>query len=205
MADDARVWRVYAKAARKHDKERLEQWNGTLDTLLIFAGLFSAVSTTFIIDSYKQMQIDYAKEAFLLQFATTSGTPYVAPSDRIDESARAINCLWISSLIASLSTALIAILAKQWLAFYPVSDRENLREWAQLRQYRFDALERWHVPVLIAVVPVLLHLSLMLFLAGLVVFLWDIDTGTMILAFVLSAATYGLYGFTTLSPVFWSS
>lgn len=141
----------------------------------------------------------------MLQFANMSGKPYAGPSDSVDESARAINCLWISSLIASLSTALIAILAKQWLAFYPVSDRENLREWAQLRQYRFDALQRWHVPVLIAVVPVLLHLSLMLFLAGLVVFLWDIDTGTMILAFVLSATTYGLYGFTTLSPVFWNS
>ncbi|KZV94616.1 hypothetical protein EXIGLDRAFT_611447, partial [Exidia glandulosa HHB12029] len=205
MDDKARVWRVYSKAARKHDREMLDQWNGTLDTLLIFAGLFSAVSTTFILDSYKQMQIDYSKETFLLQLANMSGTPYVPPSDRVEESARAINCLWISSLIASLSTALIAILAKQWLAFYPVSDRENLREWAQLRQYRFDALKQWHVPVLIAVVPVLLHLSLMLFLAGLVVFLWDIDTGTMILAVVLSAATYGLYGFTTLSPVFWSS
>ncbi|KZV98666.1 hypothetical protein EXIGLDRAFT_763336 [Exidia glandulosa HHB12029] len=58
MADDARVWRVYSKAARKHDKELLDQWNGTLDTLLIFAGLFSSVLTTFIIDSYKQTQID---------------------------------------------------------------------------------------------------------------------------------------------------
>lgn len=52
------------------------------------AGLFSAVSTTFIIDSYKQMQPDYAKEAFLLQFANMSGTRYVAPSDRVEESAR---------------------------------------------------------------------------------------------------------------------
>ena len=36
MDDDARVWRVYAKAAQKRDNERLAQWNNSLDTLLIF-------------------------------------------------------------------------------------------------------------------------------------------------------------------------
>lgn len=46
MADDARVWRVYSKAARKHDKEMLDQWNGTLDTLLIFVRAIVPITLT---------------------------------------------------------------------------------------------------------------------------------------------------------------
>ncbi|KZW01766.1 hypothetical protein EXIGLDRAFT_602572, partial [Exidia glandulosa HHB12029] len=139
------------------------------------AGLFSAISATFIIDSYKQMQPDYAKETFQILLANVSGTHYLQPSDKVGASARAVNCLWLASLIASLSTGLFALLAKQWIASYSVPGRENLREWAQLRQYRLDAFRRWGVPALIGLVPFLLHLSFMLFLAGLVVFLWDID------------------------------
>ncbi|KZW01777.1 hypothetical protein EXIGLDRAFT_744877 [Exidia glandulosa HHB12029] len=140
MDDDAPVWRVYARAAQKRDSERLTQWNSSLDTLLIFAGLFSAVSTTFIIESYKQMQPDYTELMFRALVANTSGKEFVQQPFHVTESSRAVNCLWISSLIISLSTALIAILAKQWIAAYPVPIRDNLREWAQLRQFRMDII-----------------------------------------------------------------
>lgn len=166
------------------------------------AGLFSAVSSAFIVESYKQMLPDFTELTYRALAANISGKPFVDEPFVVDETSRTVNCLWIASLVTSLSTALIAILAKQWLASYPVHARDNLREWAQLRQFRFDGLKLWRLPELIALIPVLLHVSLMLFLAGLVVFLWGIDSGTMALAFVLSFATYGTYVFATFSPVF---
>ena len=36
LDDDARIWSVYAKRAEEMDTEMLREWNGTLDTLLIF-------------------------------------------------------------------------------------------------------------------------------------------------------------------------
>lgn len=39
MTDNARVWKVYADEAVKFDQDRLTQWNGTLDVLLLFVRL----------------------------------------------------------------------------------------------------------------------------------------------------------------------
>ncbi|KZV83050.1 hypothetical protein EXIGLDRAFT_583946, partial [Exidia glandulosa HHB12029] len=54
-------WKIYAREAKNYDDDIIRAWNASLDTLLIFAGLFSAVSTAFIIESYKFMQPDYAQ------------------------------------------------------------------------------------------------------------------------------------------------
>ncbi|KZV82927.1 hypothetical protein EXIGLDRAFT_626369, partial [Exidia glandulosa HHB12029] len=59
MAPNARVWKVYRDEATAQDEAMLDGWNKTLDILLIFAGLFSAVATAFVIESYKFLQPDY--------------------------------------------------------------------------------------------------------------------------------------------------
>ncbi|KZV86771.1 hypothetical protein EXIGLDRAFT_598958, partial [Exidia glandulosa HHB12029] len=48
------------KEANAHDTALLDGWSSTLDILLIFAGLFSAVATTFVIESYELLQPDSA-------------------------------------------------------------------------------------------------------------------------------------------------
>ncbi|KZV82238.1 hypothetical protein EXIGLDRAFT_729988, partial [Exidia glandulosa HHB12029] len=56
MDDNARVWRVYKDEAIAYDRSMLDGWNKTLDILLIFAGLFSAVVTSFVVESYQFLQ-----------------------------------------------------------------------------------------------------------------------------------------------------
>ncbi|KZV79385.1 hypothetical protein EXIGLDRAFT_757013 [Exidia glandulosa HHB12029] len=63
MSENARVWTVYRDEAAIRDEAMLDGWNKTLDILLIFAGLFSAVATAFIVESYKLLQPDYTEYA----------------------------------------------------------------------------------------------------------------------------------------------
>ncbi|EJD47801.1 hypothetical protein AURDEDRAFT_62010, partial [Auricularia subglabra TFB-10046 SS5] len=133
MADSARIWKIYVDEASRYDGTMLKDWNSSIDTLLIFAGLFSAVSTAFIVEAYKLMQPDYTELTFQALLANSSH-PFVPAPFEVSGAARIVNCLWIASLIASLFTALVGILAKQWLSAY-TSDRMggSLRQWAQLR------------------------------------------------------------------------
>ncbi|GLB40923.1 hypothetical protein LshimejAT787_0901380 [Lyophyllum shimeji] len=53
MSEVARVWKIYTEEATKFDSSLAEGWNRGIDVLLVFTGLFSAVLTTFIIQSFQ--------------------------------------------------------------------------------------------------------------------------------------------------------
>ncbi|KAF9649502.1 hypothetical protein BDM02DRAFT_3186261 [Thelephora ganbajun] len=46
-------WETCSRAITDYDNHMARNWKEEIDTLLVFAGLFSAVTTAFIIDSYK--------------------------------------------------------------------------------------------------------------------------------------------------------
>ncbi|EJD44505.1 hypothetical protein AURDEDRAFT_22589, partial [Auricularia subglabra TFB-10046 SS5] len=97
----------------------LRDWSSGIDTMLIFAGMFSATTTAFIVEAYKQMVPDYTQLLFLALTTERNSSTHLAPPPFIvPASAHIVNRLWIGSLIVSLFAALIAILAKQWLSSY---------------------------------------------------------------------------------------
>ncbi|EJD45031.1 hypothetical protein AURDEDRAFT_20144, partial [Auricularia subglabra TFB-10046 SS5] len=69
------------------------------------AGLFSAVTTAFIIESQQDTEPDYARLTFLVLNATAAGVPFTPEPFVLDPSVRTINCLWIASLMLSLTAA----------------------------------------------------------------------------------------------------
>lgn len=88
-----------------------------------------------------------------------------------------VNGLWFASLLCSLGTAVTIILVKQWLQFYSLklwsgSDYEYTKK----RQQRYNSLKQWHVPTIISTLPLLLHISLLLFALGLAVMLHQINS-----------------------------
>ncbi|KZV91448.1 hypothetical protein EXIGLDRAFT_615663, partial [Exidia glandulosa HHB12029] len=108
-----------------HDGGLLDGWHKTLDILLIFAGLFSAVATAFVVESYKLLQPDNeayiasALQALVLAANGTRPLPALAPAQSSPSSlSRWINGLWFTSLMLSLTVALLCILVKQWLGEY---------------------------------------------------------------------------------------
>ncbi|KAJ6571965.1 hypothetical protein B0H19DRAFT_1131954 [Mycena capillaripes] len=59
-ATDAKTafWNTYKMVADEHDKEVHEIYSSDLDTSIIFAGLFSAVTSAFIIQGQPELQQD---------------------------------------------------------------------------------------------------------------------------------------------------
>ncbi|KAJ7617699.1 hypothetical protein DFH06DRAFT_961388, partial [Mycena polygramma] len=53
-----KLWAVYISEAEKYDKSLVESWKSDMEGMLIFAGLFSAVLTAFLIESYKTLSPD---------------------------------------------------------------------------------------------------------------------------------------------------
>ncbi|KIY61418.1 hypothetical protein CYLTODRAFT_321756, partial [Cylindrobasidium torrendii FP15055 ss-10] len=183
LHNDARVWRTYNDEAAIFDTEMVGEAADSLDILLVFAGLFSAVLTTFVAQTSQSLSTDNTAvtvsllvELVSVQRVGFAGGPIsdiasanLSPS--IDQTSIWVNALWFTSLALSLSSALLAVLSKQWLRQYVSFIKGSARERALIRQFRYDGMEKYAVRTIIGLLPTLLHLALALFLIGLVVFL----------------------------------
>ncbi|KAF8706092.1 hypothetical protein RHS03_05218, partial [Rhizoctonia solani] len=235
LGKDARVWSAYVKEAEQWDDEMVDGWNRSLDVMLgkifvssdsrptshaytyiIQAALFSAVSTTFVVESIKDLQPDPAMiSATTLQeisqvlriivsnnqsSASLSDLP---PEEKFKPSAAAIwvNVLWFLSLALSVSVSLVTMLAKQWCYSFMSGRAGQPHVQARTRQRRLEELERWKMPEILAILPVFMHLSLFLFFTGLILYLWDTHVGVAIPVLATTAFTGTFYATTTMLPI----
>jgi len=88
-----------------------------------------------------------------------------------------VNILWFLSLIFSLATVLIGIIALQWLREHlgPRTELEPQIAFS-LHHLNVESLDRWYLPQIFTALPLLLQLALVLFLAGVLEFLWSLDS-----------------------------
>ncbi|KAF9488358.1 hypothetical protein BDN71DRAFT_468749 [Pleurotus eryngii] len=187
LSENARIWRVYLDEATEFDADMVNKASDGLDLLLVFAGLFSAVLTTFLVQTSQSLSNDDAaisvsllSELVMIQRAMANGTSIesIPPAETTSSPSRSdvwVNGLWFIGLTLSLSTALLAVLARQWLHQYTAITSGTPRDRSLIRQYRYDGLTKWRVLVLISLLPVLLHIALGLFLVGLVVFIMPLN------------------------------
>jgi len=109
---------------------------------------------------------------------TTSATPQsLEPPDFSPASSdTCINVLWFLSLILSLTTVLVGIIALQWLREH-MRSRSELETQIELSLHHMgvECLDPWYLPQIFTTLPALLLLALVLFLAGIIVFLWNLD------------------------------
>ncbi|TFK96085.1 hypothetical protein BDV98DRAFT_492278, partial [Pterulicium gracile] len=187
MKSNARVWRTYIQEAFKFDAELTTGWNQSAEVLLVFAGLFSAVVTTFLVETMGSLSspnpailmLALLEEQIRLQRALSDGTPTGTVPAASDSSSLSlpshadvwVNALWFTSLTLSLSAALMCVLVKQWIQNYTSVSSGTAHEQARIRHFRYMGLEAWRVPSIIGWLPVLLHAALLLFFAGMVILL----------------------------------
>ncbi|TDL19744.1 hypothetical protein BD410DRAFT_874078, partial [Rickenella mellea] len=121
----SKIWLPYLELAEKYDKDLVHNWRDDMDSLLIFAALFSASVTAFVIESYNSLVQDPGEVTIsvLLQISQqiANGTHAVAavrPSFQPATIDVAINILWFLSLAFSLACALAAVLVRQWARQY---------------------------------------------------------------------------------------
>ncbi|KAF8918477.1 hypothetical protein CPB85DRAFT_1282256 [Mucidula mucida] len=211
MSERSRVFQTYQDEATKFDVDMVENWRDGLDMLLVFAALFSAVVTTFVVQSCQSLRVDYAQVTASLilrlidvEVAISQGglTNKLAQNTDPSISFKAqsadlwINGLWFTSLVLSLTTTLIAVLTKQWINEYMILPSGTPRDRSRVRHFRLIGLEQWHVPLIIGLLPVLMHVALGVFFAGLIIFVCSLSrtmaaalgamTGVGALAYLIS-------------------
>ena len=165
------------------------------------AGLFSAVTSAFIVEVNSQFQPDPNEEtAALLRVLiykvdnTTFGDtipvipqPWTGPPRMIVQ----VQAILFASLAASLFSAFLAMLGKQWLNRYASIDmRGSAIERNQDRQRKFDGIINWYFDHVMESLPLMLQAALLLLGCALSRYLWEIDTTAA--SVVLSVTLFGV-------------
>ncbi|KAK7013660.1 hypothetical protein R3P38DRAFT_3277534 [Favolaschia claudopus] len=210
----AKLWSVYVSEAEKYDKALVDSWKSDMEGLLIFAGLFSAILTAFLIESYKTLTPDPGEDmkALLTQISTQlsgiangSSVDIPAPEPFVPATSSLVcNLVWFISLGFSLSCALIATLVEQWARDfkYKTEMRSAPVIRARIFSYLYYGLKRFNMHAVVEIIPFLLHASLILFFAGLVAFLVPVNKAVMISVIILLGIVVIAYMTLTVFPLF---
>lgn len=140
-----------------------------------------------------------------IQFANSSQPPASLPDFQVPTSAIWINSLWLFSLILSLTSALFGMITKQWLREYMEWSTTSWlpQRFIVLRQKRFEAFNEWRVPAIIAAIPALLEVALVLFFAGLIIFLWTFNVVVACVSIAVITVSTAPAVLATILPVFY--
>ncbi|KAH9055326.1 hypothetical protein EDB87DRAFT_1567519, partial [Lactarius vividus] len=177
--------------AEEYDKKQAERWQADADGILIFTGLFSAAVATLVSVSIQDLRPNsqdttafYLANIYQL-LADANGSQVSIPSTLSNPASSFtppkyaiwVNTLWFLSLIISLTCALLATLLQQWVRRYIklTQARSSPHTRGRIRAFFSEGVDNLHLPRVVEALPILLHLSLFLFFAGLLVFLFNID------------------------------
>ncbi|EKM50876.1 uncharacterized protein PHACADRAFT_69516, partial [Phanerochaete carnosa HHB-10118-sp] len=210
-------WQTMAKTVRGFDEDKVQNCKEDIDTLLVFTGLYSAVLSAFVVESYTDLRPDPNTQiVFLLERIVVQTQSYTITSGTLDSAAQPspilphftvplwavrVNGLWFASLIISLATASLSMLVKQWLREYLAIEHTAPQERLRARQYRRPGLEKWKVFEIAAVLPMLIQLSLGLFFAGLCFFTANVDEHVYFTSVPLVSGWAFFIVVTTLAPL----
>ena len=134
------------------------------------------------------MEPEYSKYAARAQIALLRGLPYDYSMDFehfvVPPNIRQTSLLWHLGLALALLNVVFSTLAKCTIAAYLSRTRSqaaSLRHWARRFIVLNQSLRIWRIADFVATLPLLLHLSLLMFLGGLSIFLSDIDRAASII------------------------
>ncbi|KAF9467926.1 hypothetical protein BDZ94DRAFT_1155334, partial [Collybia nuda] len=210
IPEDGDPWENCYRKVKEYDDELFKGWRDQVDKLLIFASLLAATVTSFVIDSWKNLQEDPIDktnrilEQLLIEVRNTNlgnvtALPTLQPFIPSTSDVR-LNIFWFMSLSLSLATVLIGIICSQWLREYQRYTRLPPLDGMSVRQLRYEGLFAWKVPNIVMSLPVLLQISLVLFFVGLLDQLWNLNSLVAAFATVIIGLALIFVIVTTLLP-----
>ncbi|KAK7024279.1 hypothetical protein VNI00_016445 [Paramarasmius palmivorus] len=186
---------------KKYDDGMVAGWKEDIDTLLVFAGLFSAIVTAFLIESYQWLSQDTTVLILTQISQQLNGTQSQPTPFTPEASSIRINCFWFLSLIFSLTSALFGLLCKQWLREHQRDvPTRTVAENMALRQLRRDSFEKWGVASFLSGLPILLEIALVFFFIGVLDLLWTLQPIVFGICLAAISLSIGLYFLTTILP-----
>ncbi|KAF8258299.1 hypothetical protein EI94DRAFT_1835100 [Lactarius quietus] len=208
------IFSMYLEWADEEDEKRSENWKADAKGILIFTGLFSAAVAALITVSIQDLRQDpqvtsnfylaNIYEALADPNRANISTPSSPPPFSPPNYAIWVNAFWILSLVISITCALLATLLQQWARRYLKATQPHcsLHKRARIRSFFSEGVDNSVLPLVVEALPTLLHISLLLFFAGLVVFLWNIDLTIFKLVLSWVSMCSALYVCTTIIPLF---
>ncbi|KAH9974615.1 hypothetical protein BGW80DRAFT_1204702, partial [Lactifluus volemus] len=220
------LWSLYSEKAKDYDAAKIENLTEGMTGVLLFAGLFAAVLTPFIVDRVQTIQVTPAQQmvfheqqsvellkqisAQLSSAFPQASVPSPSPLPPLSSltanpspSDKRVNVLWFISLILSLSAALLATLVQRWARRHMqiFLRYKNPLRLSRIRQYLHEGVEHWHMAAIAEAVPALIHIALFLFMFGLADFLMhtDVTVGAPTVFFIVLYCAF--YAATTIVPV----
>jgi len=197
---------------KKYDKDL----NGTLIFVSIFciyidrdihlvslggqAGLFSAVTSAFLIDIQSKLEPDFQEMSYdllkIIANASLGNVPTAADAafpewDGPKPTIVHVQAILYSSLAASLLAAFIAVLGKQWLNRYARVDmRGSVIDRSRARQRKMDGTVTWGFDFVMECLPLILQAALLLLGYALSEYLYFINK--VVAGVVIGFAGFGL-------------
>ena len=169
-------------------------------SLVCQAGLFSAVTSAFIIQVDSQLRPDSGDDtAALLRILlykmdnTTFGNqvPTLPQWTGPPPAMVHVQAILFASLSVSLLSAFLAMLGKQWLNRYVSTDnRGSAIDRCQNRQRKLDGIAAWYFDSVMESLPLMLQVALLLLGCALSRYLWE--TSMTVASVVIGVTSFGL-------------
>ncbi|KAG8937621.1 hypothetical protein FRC03_008002, partial [Tulasnella sp. 419] len=182
---DHPIWSKYVEVAAAHDNDVIGEMNRSMDIILVFSGLFSAVVTTFIVQveqalatwdpaeyTAKLLQVMFRNQTNVLLHILDPSLELPTIDDYEEEylpDVRITVLLWYISLELALLVAGGAVCVKMWLMEYRRSNRRHSLPYYRAihHQRTYSSLRRWYIPELCDLLGTILLLDLVPFFSGL--------------------------------------
>ncbi|KAG8821035.1 hypothetical protein FRC17_009941 [Serendipita sp. 399] len=173
------IWSYYVEKGQHSDADFVRDAESTVDSLLIFwetkitreqAGLFCAVVTAFISQTYPMLKadpVDILNSIFqeMQKPGHAPYTPFVVPFY-----ATRVNCFLFAGLFVSMLVALFSILVKQWTRRYQRDlagiSSPHLR--ARIRHFRHNGVKKWRLFEIVGCLSILMHFAMFVSAIGIV-------------------------------------
>ena len=145
------------------------------------SGLFSAVTSAFIIDVQSDLKPDYGEmnnRLLEMIFNATTGTlPAAVPRwPGPDPVIVQVQCIFYATLSATLLASFLAMLGKQWLNRYRQNEtRGSAVGRSRVRERKLDGIERWKFHLVMESLPLILQCALLLLGFALSRYLWEVN------------------------------
>ncbi|KAJ8495101.1 hypothetical protein ONZ51_g1938 [Trametes cubensis] len=198
--DSNEAWQVCSNLLSAREGELVSAWADQADGLVTFAALFSAVVTSFVLETYKNLQVDNDTVIIGLlrqisaQLDGARPLPDVGPAAFQPLPSDVLqNSLLFASLICSLLAAGMGIFYKEWIRQYTLRTPSDPKLLMRVRQHRYLGLCRWKLGAIIGGISIFLQLGVAFFIGALLLFVYNLNA---ILRLVLST-------FVTIWAVFW--
>ncbi|EED81771.1 predicted protein [Postia placenta Mad-698-R] len=188
-------WSLCAEEVWKFEENQVGKWKENINGLLLFAGLFSTILSAFLAAFYlllgPQTPDTTAQLLVVMSVQLSVLTAAIAHQNLTKEQQTILDAaiattapttttistgvLWFIALIFSLSAASISIAVGQWLHHHTDRASSLSRQSVRIWSLRRRGLQKWHVQAIIDILPILLQISLALFLVGLLNLVWHLN------------------------------